>query len=178
MSTVACTGVSLYAALASLWDIRERRIPNWLSGIALLAALPAAVGGGGIGINAALSGLLLGGAVLLVPFITGAVGGGDVKFAAVAGAWLGPEAGLNALLLGTALGLFVGLGYAAAMGRARAAIRGAARLVWLLASSLSFAHVPPPDEEAARTAPIPYAVPLAVGVVGAAVLARGECLLF
>ena len=178
MSWLACSGVSAYAVLATCWDVHERRIPNWLSGTALLAALPVAAGDSGIGLLPAVTGFLLGGATFFVPFVLGAVGAGDLKFAAVAGAWLGPYVGLHALLLGTALGLFVGLGSAAGAGRAREAIRGAARLVYLFASSLSVSALPPADREAARVAPIPYAAPLAAGVVGAVLLARQGWLLF
>jgi prepilin peptidase CpaA len=178
MSWIACTGVSLYAVIATCWDVRERRIPNWLSGTALLLALPVAASDSGIGLVAAGSGFVLGGVAFFVPFVLGAMGAGDLKFAAVAGAWLGPYVGLHALLLGTALGLFVGIGSAAGAGRLGEAIRGAARLVYLFASSLSVAALPPADREAARVAPIPYAAPLAAGVIGAVLLANRGWLLF
>ena len=129
MSLLAGSGVSLYAVLATCWDVRQRRIPNWLSGSALLAALPVAASDGGIGLPAAPTGLALGAGAFFVPFTLGAVGGGDLKFAAVAGAWLGPHVGLNALLVGTVCGLFVGLGSAALAGRAGQALSAAARLV-------------------------------------------------
>src|SRR5262249_39580187 len=79
MNWFACVGASCYAAAATWWDVRERRIPNWLSGVALLFALPAAVLNDGIGLPAAFSGLLLGGFALFVPFALGAVGAGDLK---------------------------------------------------------------------------------------------------
>jgi prepilin peptidase CpaA len=178
MSLLTCLGVSLYAVLATWWDVRERRIPNRLSGIALVFAFLAAVLSGGIGLSAAGLGFLLGGTLFLVPFVLGAVGAGDVKFAAVAGAWLGPHIGVHALLLGTVLGLFVALSMAAVAGRAGDALSGAARLVYLLASSLSLAHLPPPDEHSARVAPIPYAAPLAAGVLGSVLLAHQGWLFF
>jgi prepilin peptidase CpaA len=178
MTAFACVGVSIYAALATWWDVCERRIPNWLSGSALVVALAAAVPEGGIGLSAAGLGFILGGFVFFLPFATGAVGAGDVKFVAVAGAWLGPDIGLHALLIGTVLGLFVGLASAAAGGRAGDAIAGAARLVYLVASSLSLASLPPPDRQAARVAPIPYAAPLAAGVLGAVLLAHQGWLFF
>ena len=178
MSALACIGVSVYAVLATWWDVRERRIPNWLSGTALVAALVAALLDGGIGLSAAGLGFILGGATFLVPFAVGAVGAGDVKFIAVAGAWLGPHVGFHALLLGTVLGLFVGLASAAVVGRLGEAVAGAARLVYLLASSLSLAHLPPPDPHTSRVAPIPYAAPLAAGVLGSVLLAHEGWLLF
>jgi prepilin peptidase CpaA len=178
MSLATCLGVSCYAVLATWWDVRERRIPNWLSGTALAVALAVSLLDGGIGLSAAGLGFLLGGFAFILPFAVGAVGAGDVKFAAVAGAWLGPHIGFHALLLGTVLGLFVGLASAAVVGRAGDAITGAARLVYLFASSLSLAHLPPPDTHAARVAPIPYAAPLAAGVLGSVLLAHEGWLLF
>jgi len=177
MSILTCCAVSLYAVLATCWDIRQRRIPNWLSGAFLIAALPAAALENGIGLLAAGQGFVLGAAVLFVPFVLGAVGAGDLKFVAVAGAWLGPRVGLNALLLGTVLGLFAALGAAAAAGRFGEALSGAARLVWLAAAGLSLTQLPPADRQAGHMAPIPYAAPLAAGVVGAVLLAHMNKLL-
>ncbi len=177
MSVIACCAVSLYAVLATCWDIRQRRIPNRLSGLFLLAALPAAMAPDGIGLLAAGQGFALGACAMVIPFLLGAVGGGDLKFVAVAGAWLGPRIGLNALLLGTVLGLFAALGTAAAAGRFGEALRGAARLVWLAAAGLSLTHLPPASGAAGPMAPIPYAAPLAAGVVGAVLLAHMNRLL-
>ena len=177
MNGLACILVSLYAVLATCWDVRQRRIPNWLSGLSLVAALPAAIADGGIGVLAAGQGFALGAGAMLVPFMLGAVGGGDVKFVAVAGAWLGPRVGLNAILLGTVLGLFAALGAAAAAGRFGEALSGAARLVWLAAAGLSLTQLPPSDQATGHVAPIPYAAPLAAGVLGAVLLAHTNRLL-
>jgi Flp pilus assembly protein protease CpaA len=171
MSLLTAAGVLAYAACATGFDLRERRIPNWLSATGFLAALATAPMSGGVGVPAALLGAGLGLGALYIPFSLGAVGGGDVKFAAVAGAWLGPRVGLNALLLGSAAGLFVALGAAALTGRAGAALAAAGRMVWLFAANPSFGTLPPAPAADAQVAPIPYAVPLAAGVAGAVVLA-------
>jgi prepilin peptidase CpaA len=172
MPPLAIAGTASYAVLASWCDVRTRRIPNRLSGAALVGALVVAETTGGIGLRAALTGLALGAAIMLPPFALGAVGGGDLKFTAVAGAWLGPRLGFQALLVGTALGLVVALASAAVAGRAGEALSGAARLAWLLASSLSLIDALRGDDAASRLAPIPYALPLAGGVL--VVLALGE----
>jgi prepilin peptidase CpaA len=170
MSLLATGGILAYLALATYWDLRERRIPNRLSALAFLAALAIAPTGAGAGLSAALLGAAVGVAALLAPFLLQAVGAGDVKFAGVVGAWLGPQAVLCALLLGTAAGLFVALGYAAAAGRVRHAIQGAARIVWMLAATLSLTDLPAASAEESRLAPIPYAVPLAAGALAAVLL--------
>src|SRR5262249_27236141 len=160
MPPIAIAGAAGYAVLASWYDVRTRRIPNRLSGAALVGALVVSETAGGIGLRAALAGLALGAAIMLPPFALGAVGGGDLKFTAVAGAWLGPRLGLRASLVGPALGLVVALAAAAAAGRAGEALSGAARLAWLLAASLSFTHVLREGHSPSRLAPIPYALPL------------------
>jgi len=172
MSLLASVGVLLYLALAVLWDLRERRIPNRLSAVFFVGALAIAGAEGGIGFRAALIGAGIGFVALLAPFILNAVGAGDVKFAAVVGAWLGPRVALWALLLGTAAGLFVALAYAAREHRVGQAMRSAARVVWMLAATASLTDLPTASEQESRLAPIPYAVPLAAGAVLAVLLDR------
>jgi Flp pilus assembly protein protease CpaA len=176
MTLLATYGVVLYATLASVWDVRVRRIPNWLSFSALALAFVVAHCDGGIGLAAAGAGAGLGIAAFLGPFALRAVGAGDVKFAAVVGAWLGPHLGLNALILGSATGLFVALGFAAAAGRAGRAVSAAANVVWMAAATMSLATLPPADPDQQRLAPIPYALPLAGGVFGTLLLDRLGCL--
>lgn len=66
-------------------------------------------------LQASLGALVLGGLLALVGFVyrrlTGRIGlgGGDPKLAAGLGAWLGPQSGLEALVLGAGLGAAVGL---------------------------------------------------------------------
>ena len=155
--------------LATWWDIRERRIPNWLSGGAFVASLVASLATDGIGLSACGLGFLLGGLALFLPFVLGAVGAGDVKFAAVAGAWLGPAVGIQALLLGTAIGLFVGLASAAVIGRRRAPRRRAPRLP---AGEVALDHGPAAPDQRRPRGPHPLCAPLAAGV-SARDLARG-----
>jgi len=83
--------VGVYAATAAVVDVREHRIPNYLT-------IPAAVLGlafhtfmpNGYGLWMSLAGLGLGFAVLFVPWLLGGGGMGDVKLLAALGAWLGP----------------------------------------------------------------------------------------
>lgn len=92
VSSVLVAAVALYTTLAAVTDLRWRRIPNWLT-------LPTAAAGliyhgcfaGGWGFSASLAGLAIGFALLLIPFLAGGGGMGDVKLLAALGAWLGPQ---------------------------------------------------------------------------------------
>jgi prepilin peptidase CpaA len=164
MSTIGTIGVLAYAALATAWDLHQRRIPNWLSGSALGAAFAVSLLGWGTALDQALIGGALGFGILLLPFTLGVVGGGDVKFVTVVGAWMGPRLGGEALMLGTAAGLGVAVIYAGLAGRLWETIRSTGQLAWLLTATMAPALFVPPDSHKSALAPIPYAVPLSLGV--------------
>lgn len=83
----AVIGASLVAAV---FDWRQRRIPNWLTGLTLLAGLVYATGTsgfGGLGYSLLAAVLVSSPFVLLFVFAGG--GAGDAKMMAAIGAWLG-----------------------------------------------------------------------------------------
>lgn len=110
-NTIFVGAVALYTATAAVSDFRTRRVPNWLT-------LPAAIGGivfhtfaaQGWGITTSLAGLAVGFALLLVPFLLGGGGMGDVKLLAALGAWLGPRLMLAAFALSMLLATLITLG--------------------------------------------------------------------
>ncbi len=84
--------------LAAAADVRRRRIPNAILYPAILLCLAAAVRNGNAGVWDAITGLVVCGGLLVIPWLSGALGGGDVKLAALLGAALGCGNGLDALL--------------------------------------------------------------------------------
>src|SRR5438270_12717349 len=72
-------------------DWRERRIPNWLTMVMALSGIATSFLAGHVASpGQAMLGMLVGFAIPFVLFAMGALGGGDVKLLAGAGAWLGP----------------------------------------------------------------------------------------
>jgi prepilin peptidase CpaA len=95
--------LALLLVVAALWDIRRRRIPNFMSAATLLSGLVSAVasqGWGGFlpGIAACLVTIAIG----WVPWTKGWIGGGDLKLAAAAATAVGLRS-LHEYLLATAL---------------------------------------------------------------------------
>ena len=102
-------GAACVAAL--VWDLRYRRIPNWLTLPALsLGCLLAGLHGGWSGLAWAALGVVVGAALLLGPWWLGWVGAGDVKLMAAVGALGGPLFLLACFPAGVAVGgLMAGL---------------------------------------------------------------------
>ena len=85
--------------VATIVDLRTRRIPNVLTGTMAGAGLGLAVFGlGGISVGAAVLGCVVGLVLMLPGHALGATGGGDVKLMAAVGSLLGPLVVVNAVL--------------------------------------------------------------------------------
>jgi prepilin peptidase CpaA len=101
---------SLFAALmcAAMWsDATARRLPNRLTVTAVLVGLAVRLTLGSGAVLSGSLGILLGVALCIPLFALGAIGGGDVKLVAAAGAFLGPGELLWALSIAASLGLLL-----------------------------------------------------------------------
>lgn len=88
IATVLCAAL----VVAVVTDIRSQRIPNYLTFSVILAGFGFhAVTGGLDGLLFSLGGFALGLGVLLIPYLLGIMGGGDVKLMAAVGACLGVD---------------------------------------------------------------------------------------
>lgn len=98
------------ALVAAVWDLRTRRIPNFLTfGAALAGVAVHAYLGGWTGAGMSVAGWLVGVAFFLPLFVLGGMGAGDVKLLAAIGAWLGPAATVWVALFSAIAGGVMGL---------------------------------------------------------------------
>lgn len=107
---------SAYLFVSSATDTFLEEVPNPLNATMMLTAFVyhgATAGADGL-VHAAL-GLLLGGVLLLIPFLLGGMGAGDVKALAALGALLGPGAVLQTFLYAGLIGGALALAYLAAV---------------------------------------------------------------
>ncbi len=102
--------VGIYTAVAAVFDLRLHRIPNYITvpaallGLAYHGLMP-----GGFGLLSSLAGFAIGFGLLLLPWLLGGGGMGDVKLLAALGAWLGP------LLILVAFAISIGMACCVAM---------------------------------------------------------------
>jgi prepilin peptidase CpaA len=156
-------GALLCAGIGSVHDVRERRIPNFITGPGILAGLMLHLAAGGwssLG-YAAIAGLL-GGGIFLIFYLAGGMGAGDVKLMAAVGCIAGLPP-LELVLVGTVVsgGIFA-LAVAVYNGRLRQTARNT------LALMVHHGHAglrPHPELNVtnARTLRLPYALPIATG---------------
>ena len=160
----------LLIPLALTWwiawgDLRTRRIPNYLTlGTAVAGLAYNFMSQGLPGLVSGILGMLLGFAFLMLPYLWGGMGAGDVKALAALGAWLGPE--LTVLLfcyMGIAGGV-IAVGYLVWQGILWEKIKQG--WVFLLNLILCRPDGPPrPPSPAQLTEGIPYGVAIAVGML-------------
>jgi Flp pilus assembly protein protease CpaA len=144
-------------------DLRTRRIPNWLTLAILVAALVlrAAAGLGPLASGAMGAGLGL--ALAVVLFGLGAMGGGDGKLIIGAGAFLGHERYVGALLLIAVLGGLLGVFEAFRRGVILPAVLNAAGMIrrWITFGRRGEARTM--DSPGAVT--VPYGTAIAAGAI-------------
>jgi prepilin peptidase CpaA len=116
--------------VATIVDLRTRRIPNVLTGTMAGAGLGLAVFGlGGISVGAAVLGCVVGLVLMLPGHALGATGGGDVKLMAAVGSLLGPLAVINAVLFTAVAGGVLAVTVAIQRRRLGTTLAGTGRMI-------------------------------------------------
>jgi prepilin peptidase CpaA len=109
---------SLCAMVAAGFDIKSRRIPNLLTGPALLAGLLLHLGiDGWHGLLTSFAAAMICGGIFLVFYLAGGMGAGDVKLIAAVGAIAGLPSTPYLLVLTSLAGGVLGIGLALMRGR-------------------------------------------------------------
>ncbi|SRR5258706_11647620 len=92
MNSVVTFGLVACVGLAAAIDVRQRRIPNWLSLSGLLCGICLkSIFEGKEGFILSLLGIGTGFFLLFFGYLLGGIGAGDVKLLAAVGAFLGPK---------------------------------------------------------------------------------------
>lgn len=112
------------AAAAAVLDVKQRRIPNWLTLPGILVGLVLrGILLGWKGVGSGLAGCLLAGGVFLLFYAVRAMGAGDVKLAGAVGALVGPGHATVMLLATAICGGMLAIAYAVLRRRVRATLR-------------------------------------------------------
>lgn len=162
-------GNLLIPLVITLWiawgDVRTRRIPNYLTlGTAVAGLAYNFMGHGLPGLADGILGMLLGFAFLILPYLWGGMGAGDVKALAALGAWLGPRLTVYLFCYMGIAGGVIALGYLAWQGCLWQKIQQG----WTYLFNLILSRpdgTPRPPSPGQLTEGIPYGVAIAVGMI-------------
>ena len=159
--------LAVLAILAAVWDLRWRRIPNWLTlpGIVLGLALSWFLEVPGIWQS--LQGLGVAFAVYFFLYVLRGMGAGDVKLMAAVGATAGLANWLGILFLTALIGGATGILMVAANGRFRATAFNLLRIVGSLGRGRApYKDNPDLDIASGTALRLPHGVMIALGTLG------------
>lgn len=164
--------VAALAAIAAVYDLRERRVPNALALAGFLA---------GAGVQGATSGppglvlALAGAAVALVVYLPlyalRVLGGGDVKLMAALGAIAGPGHWIRLFLCTALLGAVLAVALTASRGRGAQLLKSLSRIVGSLGRGRApYADHAEMDVRNPQALRLPHAVTIACGTLAYLIL--------
>ena len=165
MHSIAWWPTVIVVVIATISDLRSRRIPNWLV-FPFLIAGPAvsAVTHGWQAVGQSLLGVLLAAVPMGILYWLGGMGMGDVKLCAAIGAWIGPDQIAVALVAMGIAGGVMSVAWALYGGFLKESLQGAGDLLFGMRKRGFRRH-----ETLALTNPnarkLPYAPAIAVGTL-------------
>jgi len=162
-SSLLLSGLALGLVIAAVTDVREGRIPNWLTGsLAVFGIGVQSLAHGWEGFLFSLEGLVMGLVCLIYFYLKGGMGAGDVKLLGAIGTILGPGQVVMAFAVAGMLG---GL-YSLALLLNQGGLRQAWERVFLLLATLKVTRTAPVVDPRRSTEPkLRYALVLGLGTV-------------
>jgi len=156
-------GALLCAGVAAVHDLKDRRIPNLLTGPALALGLMLHLAlGGWAQLGWSFAAAAIGGGVFLLFHVGGGMGAGDVKLMAAVGAIAGISSIREVLLATVLIGGVFALALAVYRGRVRETLRNVVALLGHHQRNGLRAH-PELNLASGSGLKLPYAVPVALG---------------
>lgn len=157
VGTFFVAAVALFMLAAAALDYRTRKIPNWLTvPTAILGLAYHLLAPHGAGLFLPLAGFAVGFCLLLLPFLLGGGGMGDVKMLAALGTWLGPVSILVAFAGGAMLAGMMALGVVAFTALTEGALKAQRRYVGAGGDAST------PGEPRKLRRVLPFALPMSI----------------
>lgn len=164
--------------VAVWFDIKARRIPNWLVLTGLMASLGIQLLLSGGSFSAWGLGLLAGFGLFLPLYLVRAMGAGDVKLMAMVGGFLGPAGAAGVVLTTLVAGGILAVGVALWSGALRHTVANVRILVTQTIFKTLHGGSAQMDALPASAGDLPYAVAIAAGTFVHLVLVRSGHALF
>lgn len=161
--------LAVLVIIGAIWDIRWRRIPNWLTlpGIGLGLALNWFLDIPNANVWSSLKGMAVAFAIYFVLYLLRGMGAGDVKLMAAVGATAGIANWFGILFLTAMVGGAVGILMAATKGRFRPTLFNMLRIVGSLGRGRApYKDNPDLDIASGAAMRLPHGVMIALGTLG------------
>jgi prepilin peptidase CpaA len=150
--------------IASIIDIRCLKIPNWLTYSALAVGISYfSIIKGYEGFLFSLAGAAAGFGLLLLPYMIGGTGAGDVKFMGAVGSILGTHGVFMVFILSCILGGVYALFLLASKGLLLSTFRRYGKILWCIIITQKFIYIPPTIKEKALKIRFGLAIALGTG---------------
>jgi len=158
--------VIVLVVIAAAFDLKSRRIPNWLVLAGLIVSLAyQTLAPTGAGFSSWMGGLAVGFGIFLPLYLLRTMGAGDVKLMAAVGSFLGASVTLGAILLTLVVGGFLAVLYALLCRRMRILMANLRFMATDLVVKVAIGEVPQTVAPAESAGKIPYGVAIAVGTL-------------
>ena len=165
--TVTCAVLVPGILWASWIDYKQRKVPNWLNAAIAVAGFVAQAYFAGLhGVGVGFLGLLVGFAVLIVPWLMHGMGAGDVKLMMAIGVWLGPWLTFLSFCVGAMAGGVIAVAMILSTGRMWQAYGNLATIMNKVSSSGTiFSEYGSAKSFGSTSQLLPYGVPLTIGTL-------------